>query len=100
MNIPFLLPTPYNVGTGVVAFSSWNDGNTNAERTFDLEKWTILVATYTVISGYASCPSLYTWNGTGYSYVTDVSNSGWLGYLGTISSGTITNTAEETHGIT
>jgi hypothetical protein len=40
--------------------------------------------TYTLISGYASCPSLYTWNGTGYSYVTDVSNSGWLGYIGYI----------------
>ena len=85
------VPTPFNVGTGVVAFSSWNDGNTNAQRTVDLEEWTILVATYTVISGYASCPSLYTWNGTGYSYVTDVANSGWLGYIGTISNtGTIT----------
>ena len=41
-----------------------------------------MVATYTLISGYASCPSLYTWNGTGYSYVTDVSNAGWSGYIG------------------
>jgi len=40
--------------------------------------------TYTLISGYASCPSFYVWNGTGYSYVTDVSNAGWLGYIGHI----------------
>jgi hypothetical protein len=79
------VPSPVDVGTGVLAFTSWSDGVNSASRTFDLEKWTILVATYSVISGYASCPSLYTWNGKGYSYVTDVANSGWLGYLGTIS---------------
>jgi hypothetical protein len=33
---------------------------------------------------------LYVWNGTGYSYVTDVSNPGWLGYISHINSdGTI-----------
>ena len=42
-----------------------------------------MIATYSIISGYASCPSLFVWNGTGLSYVTDVSNSGWLGYMGT-----------------
>jgi hypothetical protein len=77
-------PNPYDVGTGVLEFTSWNDGSTSPTRTFTLDKWLILVATYTLISGYASCPSLYTWNGTGYSYVTDVSNSGWLGYIGSI----------------
>ena len=80
------VPSPVDVGTGVLAFTSWGDGVNSASRTVDLEKWTILVATYTVISGYASCPSLYTWNGTGYSYVTDVGNSGWLGYTGHIDS--------------
>ena len=59
---------------------------------FTLNGPLILVATYNLISGYASCPSLYTWNGTGYSYVTDVSNAGWLGYIGYMtSSGTIVN---------
>jgi hypothetical protein len=49
-----------------------------------------MVATYTIVSGYASCPSLFVWNGIGYSYVTDVSNSGWLGYMNYMtSSGTI-----------
>lgn len=77
-------PDPVTLSTGVLAFEKWTDGTTSATDTFDLNQRTILVATYKVISGYASCPSLYIWNGTGYSYVTDVSNSGWLGYIGYI----------------
>ena len=84
------VPTPFSVGTGVLAFTSWSDGVTSASRTFTLDDRLILVATYQVISGYASCPSLYTWNGTGYSYITDVSNPGWLGYISYITNdGTI-----------
>ncbi len=84
------VPTPYNVGTGVLAFTSWSDGLGSPSRTFTLESRLILVATYNLISGYASCPSLYIWNGTGYSYVTDVSNPGWLGYISHVNSdGTI-----------
>ena len=83
-------PTPYSVGTGVLEFTSWSNGVTSASTTFELKDRMILVCTYTVISGYASCPSLYIWNGTGYSYVTDVSNPGWLGYISHINSdGTI-----------
>lgn len=78
------VPTPFNVGTGVLEFSYWSDGSRSSSRTFTLDKRLILVVTYTLISGYASCPSLYIWNGTGYSYVTDVSNPGWLGYIGYI----------------
>jgi len=74
------VPDPFNVGTGVLQFSYWSDGSHSSSRTFTLDKKLILVVTYTLISGYASCPSLYMWNGTGYSYVTDVSNPGWLGY--------------------
>jgi hypothetical protein len=80
------VPNPFNVGTGVLEFSYWSDGNTNPSRTFTLSSRMILVVTYTLISGYASCPSLYVWNGTGYSYVTDVSNPGWLGYISHINS--------------
>jgi len=84
------VPTPFDVGTGVLAFTSWSDGSTSPSRTFTLNDKMILVVTYTIISGYASCPSLYIWNGTGYSYITDVSNPGWLGYLSHINSdGTI-----------
>jgi hypothetical protein len=75
------VPNPYDIGTGVLAFSYWSDDVSSVSRTFTLDKRLILVATYTLISGYASCPSLYIWNGTGYSYVTDVSNAGWLGYI-------------------
>jgi hypothetical protein len=75
------VPSPFSVGTGVLQFSYWSDGVTTTSRTVNLQSWLILVVTYTVISGYASCPSLYIWNGTGYSYVTDVSNAGWLGYI-------------------
>ncbi len=76
------VPSPFNVGTGVLAFTSWSDGVSSPSRTFTVsDDRLILVVTYTVISGYASCPSLYTWNGTGYSYVTDISNPGWLGYI-------------------
>jgi hypothetical protein len=82
----FIVPNPVNVGTGVLAFSSWSDGSTATTRTITLDSWSIYVCTYNVISGYASCPSLYTWNGTGYSYVTDVCNAGWLGYIGGIQS--------------
>jgi len=80
------VPNPFDVGTGVLAFSYWSDGSTSATKTFTVDKRTVLVVTYTLVSGYASCPSLYTWNGTGYSYVTDVSNPGWLGYIGHIDS--------------
>jgi hypothetical protein len=84
------VPNPFSVGTGVLEFSYWSDGNRNPSRTFTLDNRLILVVTYTLISGYASCPSLYLWNGTGYSYVTDVSNPGWLGYISHINSdGTI-----------
>ena len=75
------VPNPVDVGTGILEFSYWSDGVKSTSRTFTLDKRTILVATYTVISGYASCPSLYYWNGTDYVYVTEVSNAGWLGYM-------------------
>ncbi|MCW4004072.1 MAG: hypothetical protein NWE95_09210 [Candidatus Bathyarchaeota archaeon] len=75
------VPNPFDVGTGVLEFSYWSDGVTTATRTFTLDKKLIIVATYTLISGYASCPSLYYWDGTDYVYVTEVSNAGWLGYI-------------------
>ncbi len=84
------VPDPFSVGTGVLGFTYWSDGVKTPSRTFTLNERLILVVTYTLISGYASCPSLYIWNGTGYSYVTDVSNPGWLGYISHIDSdGTI-----------
>ncbi len=60
-------------------FVSWSDGSTNPNKVVDVQSEIYLVATYTHMG---SCPSLYSWNGTGYGYVADVSDgSGWLGYL-------------------
>lgn len=73
------VPSIYDVGTGVLEFSYWSDGVKTASRTVTLDSRLVLVATYTIISGWASCPSLYVWNGTQYVYVAEVSNSGWLG---------------------
>jgi len=70
-----------DVGTGIVQFSHWNDGVESASRTVTLDKWRSMIAQYIVISGYACCPSLYIWNGINYTYITEVSNAGWLGYM-------------------
>jgi len=76
------VPKIVDVGTGILEFSYWNDGVTSTSRTVTVsDERLIVVATYTVISGYASCPSLFYWNGTDYVYVTEVSNAGWLGYI-------------------
>jgi hypothetical protein len=84
------VPSIVTLPTGVLGFSSWEDGQTRTTITFTLDAPIAEVATYNIISGYASCPSLYVWNGTGYSYITDVSNSGWLGYMNYMTSdGTI-----------
>jgi hypothetical protein len=66
---------------GVVEFSHWNDGVESESRTVTLDRQLSILANYIVISGYASCPSLYIWNGTDYFYITEVSNAGWLGYI-------------------
>ncbi len=70
-----------DVGTGIVEFSHWNDGVESESRTVTLDKWQSMIAQYIVISGYACCPSLYIWNGINYTYITEVSNAGWLGYM-------------------
>ncbi len=60
-------------------FTSYNDGSKSVSKTIDLEQETYVVTNY-VRPG--SCPSLYSWNGTGYSYVAEVSDGpGWLGYV-------------------
>ena len=74
-------PNIVDVGTGVLEFSYWSTGSTSRSITFTLDKRLVIVATYTLISGYASCPSLFYWNGTHYLYVTEISNAGWLGYI-------------------
>jgi len=91
-NMPFfgLLPVgeytitttdPFTSETAVFEFAYWSNGDTSTTTTFTLDSSLIFVATYDLISGYASCPSLFYWNGSDYVYVTEVSNAGWLGYI-------------------
>ena len=75
------MPTPFTTDTAVFEFGYWSNGDTSTTTTVKLENRLIVVATYILISGYASCPSLFYWNGTDYVYVTEVSNAGWLGYI-------------------
>lgn len=74
-------PEIVDVGTGILEFGYWSTGSKSSTITVDVQDRTIIVATYILISGYASCPSLYYWNGTDYVHVSEVSNAGWLGYI-------------------
>ncbi len=70
-----------NPGWGLVtyAFNAWNDGNTNLTEVVDVDSVTYTGTTYIRLG---SCPSLYTWNGTDYTYASEVNDgTGWLGYL-------------------
>jgi hypothetical protein len=68
--------------TALFQFVKWSDGDTNTEKKINLQSYTALIATYRLISGVASCPSLFVWNGTNYVYRTEVSGStGYLPYF-------------------
>ena len=75
------VPHPFNTETALFHFVYWSDGVTTPTRTINLQSRLIMVVTYNLISGVASCPSLFIWNGTSYDYVADVSSRGYLGYL-------------------
>jgi hypothetical protein len=75
------VPNPFTTATAVLEFAYWSNGVQTPTTTINLQDRTIIVATYNLISGYASCPSLFFWNGTDYVYVTEVANAGWLGYM-------------------
>jgi hypothetical protein len=66
-------------GLTTFVFSSWDDGSTSLSKTFNVQGETYEISIY-IRTG--SCPSLEVWNGTGYSYVSEVNDgTGWLGYL-------------------
>lgn len=65
-------------------FTRWEDGSTSLTRTVDLSQGRVSANPTFIFTG-TSCPSLYTWNGTSYVYVAEVSNHGWLGYINYIS---------------
>ena len=74
----YTISFPSTDTTGTHPFLYWENGLTSPTRTIALNKPTILVAYY---EKGDSCPSLFVWNGTGYSYISEVSNHGWLGYI-------------------
>jgi len=74
----YSISVPSTDTTGTHPFLYWENGLTSPSRTITLDKPVILVAYY---EKGDSCPSLFVWNGTGYSYVSDISNHGWLGYI-------------------
>jgi hypothetical protein len=78
------VPTPYDIGTGVVEFRYWSDGVKTPTRPFTLDRRFALIVTYELVSGFASCPSLFVWNGTEYVYISEISNSGYLGMVESI----------------
>jgi hypothetical protein len=80
--VVFPSSTVLSIGTwGQVTFtfSNYNGGSTSTTKIVDLEKETYVVTSYT---RPGSCPSLYSWNGSSYTYVAEVSDGpGWLGYV-------------------
>ena len=67
---------------GILEFLQWSDGDTNPTKNINLQSWMLLVPSYKLISGIASCPSLYVWNGSNYMYRTEISSgTGYLGIL-------------------
>ena len=80
--VVFPASTVLQIGTwGQVTFTftNYNGGSTSLTQTIDIEKETYVVTSY---SRPGSCPSLYSWNGTGYGYIAEVSDGpGWLGYV-------------------
>jgi len=75
------VPDVVETETARFEFEYWGDGVTTSARTINLQNRMILIAQYQLVSGYASCPSLFIWNGTSYVYFAEVSSSGYLGYL-------------------
>jgi hypothetical protein len=78
VGVPHTVAFPAADPTGRFVFLEWEDGSKNPSRQIVLTE-RMTVKGY--FSGGSSCPSLYIWNGTGYVYVSEVSNHGWLGYI-------------------
>jgi hypothetical protein len=75
----YTIAVPPTDESGQHPFVHWSTGEGGITKTFELNSATVLVAYYEM---GASCPSVFIWNGTGYAYVSEASNAGWLGYVG------------------
>jgi hypothetical protein len=78
IGVPHKVAFPGADPTGRFGFLEWEDGSKNPSRTITLTERTTVRGYFT---GGTSCPSLFIWNGTGYVYVSEISNHGWLGYI-------------------
>ncbi|MEM2144092.1 MAG: hypothetical protein QW279_01930 [Candidatus Jordarchaeaceae archaeon] len=73
-----LMPEENETEFEIYRFMNWEDNSTSRTRAVNLFNKTTIIATYGQIQ---SCPWLYTWNGTSYTFVTEVSGSAYLGYF-------------------
>ena len=68
-------------GLCTFTFTGWDDGTLSTTRTVNVQGEIYVAGTF-IRTSPTSCPELYTWNGTGYNYASDVNDgTGWLGFL-------------------
>ena len=86
VDVPHTVEFPAADPTGKFGFLQWEpsspplpgDGSTNPSRQVTLTQRETIKGSF---SGGSSCPSLYVWNGKEWTYISEVSNHGWLGYI-------------------
>ena len=86
VGVPHTVEFPAADPTGKFGFLQWEasspplegDGSTNPSRQITLTERITVKGSF---SGGSSCPSLYVWNGKEWTYISEVSNHGWLGYI-------------------
>jgi hypothetical protein len=84
--VPHTVEFPAADPTGKFGFLQWDtsspplsdDGSKNPSRQVTLTERLKVQGDF---SGGSSCPSLYTWNGKEWTYIGEVSDHGWLGYI-------------------
>jgi hypothetical protein len=86
VGVPHTVEFPAADPTGKFGFLNWEpsspplpgDGSTNPSRQITLTERETVKGSF---SGGSSCPSLFVWNGKEWTYISEVSNHGWLGYI-------------------
>jgi hypothetical protein len=81
VDVPHTLEVEPTYSSGRYIFIGWEDGSTTLTRTITVKERVTITPDF---SGGICCPSVYSWNGTGYYYLAEISNCGWLGYIGHI----------------
>ncbi len=86
VSTPHTVEFPAADPTGKFGFLQWEasspplpgDGSTNPSRQVTVTTRLTVKGSF---SGGSSCPSLYSWNGKEWTYVGEISDHGWLGYI-------------------